>query len=175
MSRPTGSYVTGVLLILVGILLLLDRIGLLDLTWRTTYPVLVLVTGLLFLILSGGVRNRGAIFAGSVLTLLGAYFVLNNYRLVHVLRYLEGWSVFFVALGIGFLVLYALEPKDWGLLVPGGILVFIGGAAILEELDLIDWYTWERIIDFWPVILILIGAKLLYSGLRKQPGEQQPG
>jgi hypothetical protein len=175
MARPTGSYVTGILLILIGLLLLIDRLDLFRFTWRTMYPVLVLSTGLLFLVLSGGTRNRGAIFSGSVLTVLGVFFVLRNYRLLTEVRYLEGWAVFLVSLGIGFLVLYVLEPKDWGLLVPGGILLFIGGTALLEQLGVIDWRTWEQIIDFWPVILILIGAKLLYTGLRKQAGEEQPG
>lgn len=175
MARNTGSYVLGVLLILVGLVLLLDRLEVVRFTWRTAYPILVLASGLLFLILSGGVQNRGAIFAGSVLTVLGVYFVLRNYRLVYEVRYLGGWSVFFFALGLGFVILYVMEPKDWGLLVPGGILVFIGGAAMLEQLDVIGWRTWQRLVDFWPVILILIGAKLLYDGLRRGPEEQQSG
>lgn len=49
------------------------------------------------------------------------------------------------------------EKVIWGLL-----LVFIGGILLLQNFGVIDFY-WEVIFRFWPVILILIGANLLFS------------
>lgn len=49
------------------------------------------------------------------------------------------------------------EKVIWGLL-----LVFIGGILLLQNFGVIDFY-WQVIFRFWPVILILIGANLLFS------------
>ena len=49
------------------------------------------------------------------------------------------------------------EKIIWGL-----ILVFVGGVLLLQNFGVID-FQWRVIFRFWPVILILIGANLLFS------------
>lgn len=49
------------------------------------------------------------------------------------------------------------EKIIWGL-----ILVFVGGILLLQNFGVID-FQWQVIFRFWPVILILIGANLLFS------------
>lgn len=52
----------------------------------------------------------------------------------------------------------------WGI-----FLVFIGGIFLLENFDIID-FNWSYIWHFWPVILILIGANLLFKNSKSQVG-----
>jgi hypothetical protein len=49
------------------------------------------------------------------------------------------------------------EKIIWGL-----VLVFVGSILLLQNFGVISFY-WEVIFKFWPVILILIGANLLFS------------
>ncbi|HEY0054337.1 MAG TPA: DUF5668 domain-containing protein [Pedobacter sp.] len=49
------------------------------------------------------------------------------------------------------------EKIIWGL-----ILVFLGGILLFENLDIIN-FNWHVIFRFWPVVLILIGANLVFS------------
>ena len=50
-----------------------------------------------------------------------------------------------------------IEKIIWGL-----VLVFTGSILLLQNLDVIS-FNWHVIFRFWPVILILIGANLLFS------------
>ena len=49
------------------------------------------------------------------------------------------------------------EKIIWGL-----ILVFLGGILLFQNLDIIN-FNWHVIFRFWPVVLILIGANLVFS------------
>ncbi|HEX8378105.1 MAG TPA: DUF5668 domain-containing protein, partial [Pedobacter sp.] len=49
------------------------------------------------------------------------------------------------------------EKIIWGL-----ILVVLGGILLFENLDIIN-FNWHVIFRFWPVVLILIGANLVFS------------
>ncbi len=56
------------------------------------------------------------------------------------------------------------EKIIWGL-----ILVFIGGILLLQNFGVID-FQWFVIWRFWPLILILIGANMLFSRENSQTG-----
>lgn len=54
------------------------------------------------------------------------------------------------------------EKVIWGL-----ILVFIGGVLLLENFEIIEFY-WDVVFRFWPLILIIIGANLLFPKEKSQ-------
>lgn len=45
----------------------------------------------------------------------------------------------------------------------GGVLVFIGIFLLLYNLDLIRWSILEVAFDLWPLILIAVGASIVFS------------
>lgn len=49
------------------------------------------------------------------------------------------------------------EKITWGL-----VLIFTGSIILLQNLEVID-FNWHVIFRFWPVVLILVGANLLFS------------
>jgi len=56
-------------------------------------------------------------------------------------------------------------PKQWGLLIPGAVLVLFGVALLMEELDYWHFYDLAR---FWPLILIAFGAGMLLNAWRQR-------
>jgi TM2 domain-containing membrane protein YozV len=57
----------------------------------------------------------------------------------------------------------ASEPS--GSIFWGGILIAIGAVLLLGNFDILDY---DRIFDFWPVIVIAIGIKMIVDYLRKK-------
>lgn len=60
------------------------------------------------------------------------------------------------------------KKRSTGSLIAGCILVLLGGAFILDDLNIIPDFDIEH---FWPVILIAIGVIVIFSGTKKEPWE----
>ena len=169
MAKRERSLVPGVVLILIGVYFLLRELNLIHLRWRELYPVVLLALGLLFLVAAFRREDKGAAFPGTVLLVLGIFFALRNYDLAPISYYLydvgDYWPVFLLAFGLGFVVQFFFARHDWGLLIPGGVLLFLGVMFLFRNLGLFYWWHFA---DLWPVILILIGLAMVISGLRKR-------
>lgn len=166
MADRDRSVVPGIVLIAVGAYLLLRELGVVYLRWHQVYPVLMLgVAAILFLPVVRA-RDSGAAFPATFLLVLGVFFVFRNYHLLAFDYYFydagDFWPIFLLACGAAFIVQYFLRRDDWGPLIPGGILLFLGSAFLMRTFDL----YWFRISNFWPAILIVIGATLIFSSLR---------
>jgi len=166
------SIVPGILLVLVGVVMLLNKLDLVEWYWEDMYPFILLSLGLLFFYFVIVRNDRNASFWGTTFLLLGVFFSLRNFDVIPYLFWDEIWPVIPLAIGIGFIVLFAFKPQDWGVLIPGAVFLFIGVIALANTMD-IYWRTREIIEDFWPVILILVGGALVLSSLarKKQPQE----
>jgi len=166
MNNKFSSIVVGVIFIVFGTILLLDKLGIIYFTWDEGFPfILMALSVLAFVSVAKGKKNNA--FWGTTLGILGIFFFLQNYEIIHYLWIGETWPVYLIAIGLGFIVLYFFKPQDWGVLIPGGILTFLGAVFFLETLDL-SWYTIKHIKNFWPLILILIGLGLISSSLAKK-------
>ncbi len=63
----------------------------------------------------------------------------------------------------------AAGQADRGRLLVGGLLIFVGIVSLVEELSPLDWLSWVRLSNLWPVILIATGAALLASARTGEP------
>ncbi|RMF67076.1 MAG: hypothetical protein D6743_05465 [Calditrichaeota bacterium] len=169
MSQREKSVVPGILLIGIGVLFLLNQLDVIYLRWRHIYPLLFLGLGGWFFMKVFARKERGAAFVGTMFLVLGLFFALRNYRVLGFDDYFYDfesfWPIFLIACGLGFVVLFLFRPEDWGVLIPGGILLLFGVAFFLE---MSGFVYWRRIMDFWPVILIAVGAGIVLSGLRRR-------
>jgi hypothetical protein len=77
------------------------------------------------------------------------------------------WPLILIFLGISFVMLFLMRPRDWGVLIPGGILIAIGLVFFLRNYRCISWVTLNDIFQWWPIILIAVGAYML-TGRRKR-------
>jgi uncharacterized membrane protein HdeD (DUF308 family) len=168
MSEKKASTIPGIVLILIGLVILLNRFDIVDWYWQDIYPIGLIILGLLFFYSVIFRKNTNAVFGGTVCLLLGIFFFLRNYDLMPFYFWDEIWPVILIAFGIGFIVLYVFKPEDWGVLIPGSILLFIGLVALAHTMDLY-WRTEELVEHYWPVILIVIGGGLVISSfIRKK-------
>ncbi len=150
MSPSRKSVVPGILLIVLGIIFLLPNVT--PIRMHELWPFFILGLGIYFFILFFTDRsNFGLLMPASVLTVMGLLFLYcaaAGWQAMNML-----WPLFIIGPGIGFFLMYALGKKERGLLIPAFILtglgcIFLMGTAGAE--------------DYWPIILILIGALLLF-------------
>ena len=97
---------------------------------------------------------------GIILIILGVGFTLQRLNLIDFSSILDGWWPIFVII-IGLIQIMTNSVSKLG----GIIMIFIGALIQLRKFDLIDA---DLIRFFWPVLLILVGVKILipktYSG-----------
>ncbi|HDP99480.1 MAG TPA: hypothetical protein ENN22_09910 [bacterium] len=159
----------GILLILIGALLLVYKVVPELLNWRQVYPLILIIVGFSMLFHRWGCSDRdsGGVFPGTVLLLLGVLFLLRNYHLVDHYYVSNIWPILLVIIGIGFVALFIAKPSDWGVLIPGAILMFLGVVSWLKIYYFISWEFWTFVGDYWPVLLIIFGLSLIASSLKK--------
>jgi hypothetical protein len=165
-----SSILPGMILISIGAILLINKILPDFLDWRHIYPLILLALGV-SMILSVGFRSKtdkGAVFPGTILFFIGLFFFLRNFGLVEYYFVREIWPIFIIIIGLGFLALFIAKPSDTGVLIPAGILLFIGVISLLNKLYIIDIALWEIVSDYWPVILIVVGAGIILGSLKRQ-------
>jgi hypothetical protein len=104
------------------------------------------------------------VVVGVIIIAIGVLFLLDNMGYVYADDFLPYWPVLLIAYGISKVASPA--GRGWGAIV--GI---IGVLFLLQNLDVMDVPVWS----FWPVLLILMGALLLYRGTRRPGGSTAPG
>jgi len=166
MKQNNSSISLGLILILIGLGLLLHRMNLIHFTFDQIYPVVALAVGA-FSTMAVVRGDKNSVFWSGFLILFGFLTLLRNYDMVDALWELQIWSILMLCLGLAFFVLYFFKPQDWGVLIPGSILGFIGLMLVLHDLNY-SWLTLDKIKSLWPIILIIIGAGILASSFRKK-------
>ncbi|MFQ5640281.1 MAG: LiaI-LiaF-like domain-containing protein [bacterium] len=174
MEKREKSFTPGVILIVIGLYFLLDQLNLFHFSWREIFPVALLLLGSLFLVSIFTRKDKSAAFPATVLLVLGAFYFLRNFDLLpydfYLYRMRDYWPVFLIAFGLGFIVLFLLNTHDWGLMIPGGLLLFFGVTFLLDK---IGFLYWDDFVEYWPVILIAIGTGIVVANLRKKAEQEK--
>jgi hypothetical protein len=165
------SRVFGILLIALGAMLLLDRLEVVSFGWGRIFWMFIGLWGALLAAQGFTLKRRGRIFWGSLLFFLGIFFTLDAWDLIWLTDEL-GFGGVSLALGLAFVMVYVVEPRNFGVLVPAMLFVGFGVAMILVELNYLDWWEVRRVIrTYWPLVLILWGAAML---VKRRPQPSQP-
>lgn len=168
MSTHKHSIWPGLILIIIGALLLIHKLTPYSFGWYELYPLILIGLGLLFFASIVHKRDKGAVFPGTIVLLLGLFFFLRNYDIIPYYYMREVWPIFLIILGIAFLAIFITKPADWGVLIPAGIFLFLGIVFLLRKFHIIYWDIWDIIADYWPVILIIIGGGIILGALKRQ-------
>ena len=75
------------------------------------------------------------------------------------------WPIFLIIFGVSFLVLFIIDPKEYGVLIPAGILLFIGVTKLLKKMHY--WEVYDVVIKLWPLIFVIVGLGIIINSLRK--------
>lgn len=148
----------GTLLICIGLVILLVKLGILHIGWGTIWPLFILIPGL---ILEGSfIFNRqipGVLVPGGILTVSGLTFmVCALFGRWDWMSFI--WPLFPFSVAVGLFQLYLFGGKDKSLLIPVGIL---GGFSVIALLTSLMTAAVGVVI---PIAIILLGGYLLFSG-----------
>ncbi|MBN1550938.1 hypothetical protein JW979_05700 [bacterium] len=173
MEKKKNSIMPGIVLITIGIWFLARHWTDSSLFWYRTYPLLMLgFSGFLFLETRRR-ANSGALFWAVALLIVGGFYILRNYGMLEEYYLDEYWPVYMLAAGIAFIVMFIVNPKEWGVLIPGALLSFFGGTQLLENLDDNYWEYGNYFEEYWPVILIVIGTGVIISGVTQSRKKEE--
>jgi putative Mn2+ efflux pump MntP len=167
MIHKKASLVPGLILIAIGLYFLMNKILNTTPVWYQIYPVIILVfAGFLFWE-AIRTRHHGPLFWGVFLLFTGAYFLLVNYNILPDLEMAGFLPVVLISAGLAFCVRFIVNPREWGVLVPGTLLLYFGLKTAASEFYELDIDVEGLIDNFWPLILIIIGTGMIISGLFK--------
>jgi hypothetical protein len=158
MKPKTTSLLPGLLFVLCGFWLLLRQFGSFQDLSERILPVFLIVVAIVLLV--DAIRRSGSasLFWSVFILQIGIFFLLRNYGLITRIDADEYWPVFLFAFGLAFFLLFLIRPRQWGLFIPAGFLLYIGLLTASETfLDAPDGL--DAVADhFGPVFLIVSGV-----------------
>jgi hypothetical protein len=161
----------GLALVLIGALLLVDRLHILSIGPGMIYLPIFMLLGLVLAVRGFSAGRQGKVFWGTVIFLFAIYFLMKRTNFWDFHFYMMPAATFLI-LGIGFVMMFVNNPREWAVLIPA---ILIGGLGVtlvlIEHGYLYQWDVWDVARLWWPVAIILIGLSLL---LRKRAHKASP-
>ena len=160
----------GIALIAVGVAMVLRRAHVLYVEWEAVAWGILALAGAIKLAVCFSRRSRRGAFWGTIFLSLGAYMLLDD---LDVLAYGASMvpPVLVLAMGIGFLIMLILSPRELHVAVPGLFFTGLGALMVLYELGYVYNPDVLRVVGrYWPVALIVFGVSLLAN--RRMTGRE---
>lgn len=171
LNREPRVLVIGSLFIILGVSLLLDRLDLVYFRWDKLFWLVASITGA-YLMGEGLVRKRrGKAFWGGLLFFFGVFQSAMHAGLIE--RYgFYTLPALFIAFGLAFLALYAVDPREVSLLIPSLLLCGAGVTSLLWWWEVVDLYEVRQVIrTYWPLVLVALGLSIMVRPRRSGPSE----
>jgi len=157
-DRGKKPIVAGLTLIALGIAFSLNNIFHFGFLWQL---ILIFVGGA-FLYHAIADNRRSVSFPGFLLIFLGLIFLADD------LMWLpwglnRDWPLFLIAVGASFVFSYLLQMDRKGLLIPGGILLVLGGIFMAAEYHYWSWHDVGDILEWWPILFLVFGLYMIFQ------------
>jgi hypothetical protein len=122
----------GLLLIGLGVLLLLDNFGLINMAWELVVGPVLGICGLLFIaVFIFDHTHWWALIPGFSLIGIGGMIFVNQYFGTQDDTY--GFAFLMAAIGLAFWLIYISHTKHWWAIIPGGVLWSLAAASLVDE------------------------------------------
>lgn len=150
---------SGFILIFFGLFYYLQRYEISFLEHLSSWPTLLIVVGLAFLLQAYFARDDYSIFPGVILTGFGLHFYLID----QVSTWPDDVGIFIFIIGFGLL----LQHRKTGVGLFFGFLFLVLSIVMLFYNNVIEWtdkltYDMTPIFDLWPFLFIFSGIYLLF-------------
>ncbi|MCS7230175.1 MAG: DUF5668 domain-containing protein [Candidatus Kryptonium sp.] len=164
-QKNKTAFLLGIMLVIVGTLILFDKLEILHLSWKKIVSVLLVIYGT-YLGYSGfGLNSNRKVFWGSLFFFFGIYLFIDSFELLNPEIHFF-WPVLLIVTGLSFFMSFVNRPQEYALLLPAVMLTGLGTLFLLTNVGVIySFEFWENFEKFWPVLLILLG---LYFILKKR-------
>ena len=63
------------------------------------------------------------------------------------------------------------DEKRRGSAIAGGVLIVLGTIFLLDRMSWWHWPYWARLSNLWPIILVAVGASLIFEAARGRGGK----
>ena len=109
-------------------------------------------------------RKKSNLIWGAILIAMGVIFLIGNFSRVGMEAL---WPIFPLLIGVGFWSGYFRDRKNYGLLMPGSILVVV--SLLFFYCNFLGWWHMETL---WPVFILApaVGFITMYFGGAKDQG-----
>jgi len=175
--RNRGTLVAAVLLIGFGLFFLLVNTSVIRVSMVQLWPAIpVLIGAALFVqFFAGRMRDPGLVTGGTIFLLIGLFFFLFTLGVtIEPLGRIRWgdmavlWPAIPTIIGVGILMQWIFGGlRDHGLLIPVMIFLLIGLGGFASTLRGIP--TFSILVDYWPVLLIVIGVIVMARAIRPRP------
>lgn len=148
----TGQLVAGLVVLTVGILLLVDRLGPWEIYgWTRLWPLIVIAVGLSRFVGEDDAGRRGS---GAFLVLLGVWFLINTFEIFG-LDWDESWPLLLILIGLGRFAF----PRGGRARGRGVFLILLGLWFQLTVLGVwgLDWD------ESWPLLIVFAGIFIVWQ------------
>lgn len=167
------NYFTGVLFIIIGIAIILYQNDWVDFSRADVVTYGCIAAGVLFLWRGFQRPDKHGILGGVFFTAFGVTMLLMR---EHILPRSDefGFAAFFIILAVANYVFMFYKADKTTNLIWGSVFAIIGAFLYWAYLgQLPPWYIYDQIGQFWPLLLIFIGASLVIKGLTRRRHELQ--
>ncbi len=160
-------YWSGIILIVIGLLMLLDEMDIMALEWFDILFYAFIVIGLSKFSNALNRTDKQGVLGGTFFISFGILMLLiSNRFLVTADEFVFG--VFFLSLALANIVYIVLGGYHWFNLAWAVIFSAIGGLFMLSYYgDYSYWHLYDILATYWPVAFILSGLNLLLRGIKK--------
>jgi hypothetical protein len=133
MTRDYTRPILGAILVLAGVLLFLQNMGLVRADWAALWALVFLAAGLAFLaLLLGGAQNWWAAIPGFTLMGIGTLIGLDIVAPAATVNW--GGSIFLGMIGMGFLVVFSMRRDNWWAVIPAGVMMTLAVVAAIGQM-----------------------------------------
>jgi hypothetical protein len=132
MGRDYGRPILGVILVLAGVLIFLQNMGIVRADWAAFWALAFAGAGVAFLVLLlGGTRYWWAAIPG--FTLIGLGMLIGLDLVAPAMAANWGGSIFLGMIGVGFLVVYLVSRVNWWAIIPAGVMITLAVVAAVSQ------------------------------------------
>ncbi len=169
-GKHVGTFILGMLLLVLGVLLLMSRAGVFNFNLTRIGAIAVAAAGAYASVSAFASSNQRRLFWGSVVFLVGLLLLLVSYHFIPD-SWNRLWPSAMIIPGLAFLMLFFSNPREFALLVIAALFVAGGWASLLTVKG--DFQFSDSILGTLriaiPVIVVIAGLYLIWKNfLRSQ-------
>lgn len=153
-----GYLISGLILLAISLISLLNEYVFTSVNIKGF--LFLCIFGIISLVLYGRQKSKGLLIFGLILPALGTY------NLIEELAYKDVSWTLYLLFGIAFYIIYIVGYKKSGIEWPrhlSFIMLVVSILFLLTSRSMVQLKFWKFINYLWPIILILIGIRIIYN------------
>lgn len=158
----------GIILILLGTALLMHQTGIINIRFYQIIWIAIALWGFFITIRGFATNSNGKVFWGTALFLAGVTFIIRSFNFIEMPHRIFMPTLFLIV-GFAFLMMFVNNVKEYSSLLLSMIFFVIGSMLMLAEIGYLNqWDVLYYIKNYWPIILIILGAGLIFKRRHKR-------